>query len=251
MEVGSSRAAATDRILLELARLRNGDLQSFNQDLQNDNTRLRQQNAQLNDELAGARLMLEEVIADAAAARRAAARATAAPLPPPPTVPPPSRSSRSAIANLPAASSRAVAGRTREGERQRPAAVAARPSAAPAAAAAAERARRRQQQQKDEAAARNAWRAERTAAVLVLQRQVRRLLWQQRLCTEQLETSAAMRLQAVVRGNSARGIVERRRFEAPSPESAGRQRRRDGGCQGASPSSRPSRAAPRRVWYNE
>lgn len=232
--MGALAPMSTNRLLLELARERNADLREQNTDLRDDNTRLRQENAVLRHELAAARRTVEEVMADAATARRAAAAKVAQPasaiaaMPASarlvPTVIPASRMSRSAVsasvtsssASLAApplkAASRIVRGAPATQRHQGLKIVSARQptSAAAAAAAAADN-----EQREREAEARNAWRAERALAALVIQSHARALLVQQRLNLARARFAAVQKLQAVVRGNAARGIAERRRFEGP------------------------------------
>ena len=224
--MGALAPMSTNRLLLELARERNADLREQNTDLRDDNTRLRQENAVLRHELAAARRTVEEVMADAATARRAAAAKVAQPASARlvPTVIPASRMSRSAVsasvtsssASLAApplkAASRIVRGAPATQRHQGLKIVSARQptSAAAAAAAAADN-----EQREREAEARNAWRAERALAALVIQSHARALLVQQRLNLARARFAAVQKLQAVVRGNAARGIAERRRLEGP------------------------------------
>ena len=231
--MGALAPMSTNRLLLELARERNADLREQNTDLRDDNTRLRQENAVLRHELAAARRTIEEVMADAATARRAAAAKVAQPasaiaaMPASartPNVMPASRTSRSAVsasvtsssaslaAPIPKAASRIVRDAPATQRHQGLKIVSARQ---PASVAAASAAAADNEQREREAEARNAWRAERALAALVIQSHARALLVQQRLNLARARFAAVQKLQAVVRGNAARGIAERRRLEGP------------------------------------
>ena len=188
--------ASTSRLLLELARERNADLHEVNGELEDENARLRHENARLQDELAGARLMLEEVMADAAAARRAAA-ANRVDQPKPLSV-------RTCGAS-PSVATRTAERRPRPlgvGSRCRPSEPRTRGDSSAAGAAGEHKYSRDHHQ-----------RALRSAAAVTLQSHARALLAREEVRREQAAMQAALKLQAIVRGNAARGIAERRKYD--------------------------------------
>lgn len=209
--MGGVKPQSTARLLLHLSREQNADLRELNGDLRDDNSRLRQENARLSVALAGAQRMLEEVMADATAARRAAARCSVEAAAASAVTISSARSSKSACGPAPLATKVAASRIRPPGERsprsgRQPSALAP-PTNVPA---------RRPQ----DAPARGARRAERAAAALRLQSQARILLSRQQARQHESETVAALRLQAIVRGNAARGIAERRKYDQPWPDVA-------------------------------
>ena len=193
IEVSSSRVRppSRNRVLLQLARAQC-------RDLRDQNATLRQENGRLHDELTVVHQQLNEALA---AVERAATVVAAVTLPAPaPSKPPHPAAADPPLSNSGAAPSRRASSAVYS--RVKPLSQALAPSK-PVKSAAEESRRRPMATRRD---------PKTLNAVLLIQSCARGWVACRRLAHERANDAAVLRLQAVVRGNAARGIAERRRF---------------------------------------